>query len=232
MPAQVLRIADDGTQSISLDGLRDTIDSIAFGPDAELYVATRDTTGNHLYYLSQPDEELVEIPGAPQGRRLDLSVHPVRQTLFIAQKDGLPILEFNLDGQVAVYNFGAWSETRIDFASDGTLFAYGSSGTDYVMGYTDRWIYRMDLDTVETEIIASIPRAEPGGTINTLSVDSQGVIWFYTNPDGKLYRILPDGTIDLFAEHLPIDAPTIVVDDQGDVYFTCASGVFRIYREP
>ena len=66
-PAQVIRIEDDGTRSVYLDGLRDTIDSIAFGQDGALYIATRDTTGNHLFYLGQPGDTLIEIPGAPQG---------------------------------------------------------------------------------------------------------------------------------------------------------------------
>jgi len=234
IPAQVIRLADDGSQTVYLDGLRDTIDDLAFTKDGGLYIATKDGGGNHLFYHSPSAEGLVEIPGAPQTERLFLAIHPVTQTVFVSRYNGEPILEFDRQGLLAEHPFpfkNAVREVKLDFTADGTLYAFCSAPTDWQAGYTDRWILRLDLEIQSSEIVASVPRKEHGGTISAFDVDPEGTIWLYTSPDADLYRVTPQGGMERFARNLPIDAPALAVDRRGDIYFTCASGVFRIYSE-
>jgi WD40 repeat protein len=235
IPAQILRIEDDGSNTVYLDGLRDTIDDLAFTPDGGLFIATKDDGGNHIFYRSPTANDLIEIPGVPQSERLFLAASPLTGTLFVSQYRGVPILEFNQSGLLGQYAFPfnqLVHEVKLDFAPDGTLYALASSPTDAQAGYTDRWILRLELSHRESQIVASVPRTEMGGTINAFDIDGEGMIWLYTNPDSNIYKISPGGETTLVATNLPIDAPAIVIDKQGDIYFTSASGVFRIYQEP
>ncbi len=34
-----------------------------------------------------------------------------------------------------------------------------------------------------------------------------------------------------FGDRLPVDMTAVQVDPSGDIYFTCAEGIFRIYRK-
>jgi hypothetical protein len=68
--------------------------------------------------------------------------------------------------------------------------------------------------------------------MGNLSLDSGGIVWWAVNPEMHIYRVTPDGQVSLFAQNLPVDPAGLAVDRQGDLYFTSASGIYRIYRVP
>jgi len=241
LPAQVIRIGDDGRREVYVDGLRGGVRDIAFAADGSLYIATMEQgRGASLYYVSPGAGTLTEIPGVAGLNIISLSVDPASGHL-LASAGGYgntysDILEFTRSGLLARHPVrprkgGCW-DFQIDNAPDGTLYAYCSEGARAQKGpVIERWILRLDLASGESEIVAQYD-FQGCCVMGNLAVGPDGTIWWVVNPEFEIYRISPNGEMTLFARNLPIDPAAVAVDDDGDVYFTSPSGIYRIYLGP
>ena len=234
IPAQVVRIADDGRRDVYVDGLRGRVSDLAFALDGGLYIATSGRERSVVYYVPPRGSDVVQIPDAGKYGIFTMAVHPSSGHLFTARHSGSSITEFTLDGLVTEYPLqfpkAVW-DLYIDAAPDGTLYAFASEAARQQTGpVVERWLLRLDVENGSTEIVAEIDR-EGCCVMGNLSIDSQGLLWLLINPEFRIYRVTPDGEIMLFAQNLPIDPGAVAVDSQGDVYFTSPSGIYRIYRE-
>ncbi|GAF99495.1 unnamed protein product, partial [marine sediment metagenome] len=236
IPAQVVRITDDGRQSIYVDGLRGQVRDLAFAPDGGLFIAVHLAGwGNRLYYVPPGGGDAAEIPDAGKyGGTNTLAVHPSSGHLFAAAHGGASVAEFTPDGPVSEHPLWFPKEVWdliIDTAPDGTLYAYASEAARAQTGpVVERWLLRLDIESEATEIVAQFDR-QGCCVMGNMCVDAQGTLWWLINPEFRIYRVEPDGTMKLFARNLPIDPGAVAVDSQGDVYFTSPSGIYRIYRE-
>jgi hypothetical protein len=236
IPAQVVRIADDGTRQVYVDGLRGRVNDIAFAPDGGLCVVTDDPApGVPVYYVSPEGDDPFEIPGAERYGIRSLAVDPISGHLLAANDVGASILEFTLDGLLAEYPLQLPMEVwdfYIDVAPDGTVYAYCSEAARAQTGpVVERWVLRLNLEDGSTEIVFQFDR-EGCCVMGNLSADPRGVLWWLVDPENCIYRVTPDGEATLFAQNLSCDPAAVAVDSEGDVYFTSPSGIYRIYQEP
>jgi len=237
IPAQVVRIADDGTREVTVDGLRGRLRDVAFAPDGGLYVAAHDCDlgGAPVYYVSPEGGDPVEIPGTTSYNILSIAVDPISGHLLATEHEGSSVLEFALDGLVAEYPVQLPTEVfdfYIDVAPDGTLYAYCSEAERAWTGpVVERWVLRLDLESGSSEIVFQFDR-QGCCVMGNLSADPQGTLWWVVDPEMRIYRVTPNGEATLFAQNLPCDPAAAVADSQGDVYFTSPSGIYRIYLEP
>jgi hypothetical protein len=236
MPARVVRIADDGTREVYVDGLRGEVRDVAFAPDGGLYVATHDFDlgSTPVYYVSPEGEYPVEITGTTSSHITSLAVDPISGTLLATAHAGSSVLEFALDGLVAEHPIQLPKEVfdfHIDTAPDGTLYAYCSEAERAWTGpVVERWVLKLDLESGSSEIVFQFDR-HGCCVMGNLSADPQGTLWWIIGPENWIYRVAPNGEATRFAQNLPCDPAAAAVDSQGDVYFTSPSGIYRIYRE-
>jgi sugar lactone lactonase YvrE len=238
IPAQVVRITDDGSREIYVDGLRDEVRDIAFAPDGGLYVATHDYDlgGTPVYYVSPAGGDPVELPGtSTAGYNItSLAVDPLNGTLLATQHAISSVLEFSLDGLVAEHAVAlpqAVFDFYIDIAPDGTLYAYGSEAERAWTGLVvERWVLELHLESGSSETVFQYDR-QGCCVMGNLSTDAQGALWWIIGPENWIYRVIPDGEATLFAQNLPCDPAAAVSDSEGDIYFTSPSGIYRIFEE-
>jgi predicted outer membrane repeat protein len=236
IPAQVARVADDGTRQVYVDGLRGQVDDIAFAADGGLYIASSDPNqGPLISYVPPEGGNPVEIPGTENYSISSLAVDPLSGHLLAADTRDWSILEFTLDGLLAEHALQFPMEVSdffIDVAPDGTPYAYCSEAARALTGpVVERWVLRLDLESGSSEIVFQFDR-QGCCVMGNLSADPQGTLWWVVDPEMRIYRVTPNGEATLFAQNLPIDPAAAVADSQGDVYFTSPSGIYRIYKEP
>ena len=239
IPAQVVRITDDGSREIYVDGLRDEVRDVAFAPDGGLYVATHDYAlgGTPVYYVSPAGEDPIEIPGtSTAGYNItSLAVDPLSGTLLASQHAISSVLEFSRDGLVAEQAVALPKEVfdfYIDMAPDGTLYAYGSEAERAWTGpVVERWVLELDLESGASETVFQYDR-QGCCVMGNLSADPRGALWWIMGPENWIYRVIPGEEATLFAQNLPCDPAAAVSDSEGDIYFTSPSGIYRIFEEP
>jgi hypothetical protein len=232
LPAQVVRIDDDGTRDVYVDGLIGSVSDIAFAPDGTLYVAMHDPdVGDPIFYIPPGGGEPTQIPNF--GGAESIIVDPSSGHLLVSQ--GIYIHEVSQAGPVATYPVEppmAHLGYDIAAAPDGTIYAYAVEEERAWTGpVVERWVLQLDLASGTSEIVFQYDR-EGCCVMGNLSADPQGTLWWMVNPEFIIYRVTPDGEATLFARNLPIDPAAVIADSEGDVYFTSPGGIYRIYPEP
>jgi hypothetical protein len=210
LPAQVVRISDDGQREVYVDGLRGQVEDIAFAPDGGLFVSTHEPGKfSAVYYVVPGGGKPVEIPGVAPLR--SMTVDPISGNLLAIRPRGSSVLEITPKGLLHDYHLRfseAVTDLYLDSAPDGTLYAYTTESARFYTGpEVKRWVLRLNLKNGTMETIFQFDR-RGCCVMGNLSVDPRGEIWWI------------------------IDPAAVEVDSQGDVYFTSPSGIYRIYKEP
>lgn len=232
IPARVLRIADDGTRTVYADNLKGAINQISFAPDNGLYIASREDDTNQIQYLPAGGGAPVEVPGPKSAPIMSMAVDPISSNLLFSIPGGLTVQEYDRNGLVRQTGFQFpedINEFRLAFAPSGKLFGlagFGISNTDF----RGPWVIDLNLTGKSYSVLAELSHIATG-VLSVFTVDDGGNVWVIVNPDSNLSTIAPDGTVTLFAGKLPVDMPAIQVDSSGDIYFTCAEGIFRIFKK-
>lgn len=233
IPAQVVRITDNGTREVYVDGLHGQVSDIAFAPDGGLYIATHDPgRDGPVFYVPPEGGDLAQIPGV-EGLS-SLAVDPLSGHLLATKHSGSSILEITPEGLLSKHPIQLPMpafDFFLDIAPDGTLYAYAAEAERFFTGpEVERWVLRIDLDSGLAEIVFQFDR-QGCCVMGNLSVGPQGTIWWMVDPEFLIYRVTPDGDATIFAQNLPTDPAAVVEDSQGDIYFTSPSGIYRIFLD-
>jgi streptogramin lyase len=236
LPAQVIRLADDGTRTVFVDNLQGEVRDIAFASDGGFYIAAFErSSGLGLSYVPLGGGTPTPIPGAAGYSILSLAVDPSTDHLLATEHGGAAVLEFTRAGLLATHPVQLPKpafDFYMDVAPDGAPYAYVSEAERATTGpVVERWVVRLDLAAGTSQVLFRFDH--PGCCVmGNLSLGPQGVLWWVVDPEFQIYRITAGGQGTLFARNLPIDPAAVVADRQGDVYFTSPSGIYRVYREP
>jgi streptogramin lyase len=235
-PAQVVRLADDGSREVVVDGLTGFFWDMAFAPDGGLFFALdRGDGSNVLYHLGPEATSPVEVPGCPAGAISSLAVDPATGYLMVTESGQQTIKAFSGAGYVRTYTANVpadYTEFRLEFTPDGVPYAYVADDGLRVPGHFDRRVMRLDLAAGTSETVADFSKdAGYGhGGVGMIHAD-RDEIWLLIDPEFEIYRIPHGGSATLFAKRLPIDPLAVATDSFGDVYFTSPAGIFRLHQE-
>jgi len=150
LPAQVIRLADDGTRTVFVDGLRGEVRDVAFAPDGGLYVAAFErSSGLRLSYVPPGGGVPTPIPGATGYSILALAVDPTTGHLLATEHAGAAVLEFTRAGLLATHPVQLPKpafDFFLDVAPDAALYAYVSEAERATTGpVVERWVVRLNL---------------------------------------------------------------------------------------
>lgn len=180
IPTQIMRITDDGRQSVYADGLQGQVRDLAFAPDGGLFIAVHiPGRGSSVYYVPPGGGDAAEIPDARKYPTNTLAVQPSNGHLFAAAYSGSLVVEFTPDGLLSEHPLQFPKKVlglSIDFAPDGTLYAYASEADHQDTGpVVERWLLRLDVESGITEIVAQFDR-QGCCVMGNLDVDAQGTL--------------------------------------------------------
>jgi hypothetical protein len=234
-PTQVIRLADDGTRQVIVNGLEGVIRDIAFEPEGGLYILVNpDRETSQLYYKPE-DGNLTEIPGPADYSLGSIAVHPQTGHLLASPIGDPFVAEFTLEGEMARHFIEFPKATMpfaLDVAPDGSVYACTAEAERFFTGpVVERWILELDLQSGSSSVVAQIDQQQGCCPMLNLSVAPTGDIWWLVNPDFQLYQVTSAGEVVRFGQDLFTDPSAVAVDRQGDVYFTSSEGIFRIYGQ-
>ncbi len=236
--SQIVRFTAEGSHSVYLDGLLGDINGLAFDSSGGLYMSLNTETSVGVYYVAQGTTTPTLVPDSAGVEVFSLAVDPTTGHVFTySSKDQqnpsrILVVELSTQGKVGEYYVElpkAPMEALLDFAPNGTLYAFATEEARHMTGpEVDRWILRLDLTSGTSNIVAQINRVGccPFGNF---SVDASGHIWWVLNPDFLLYQISPGGEAELFASNLPIDAGYVNRNSNGDIFLNSPDGLYRVW---
>jgi hypothetical protein len=228
IPSRVVKILDDGSVIPVLEDLSGDIIYLNFDEQSGLYIFTR----GQVFHKAAGSDQLEEVTNIPPYIT-SMAFMPGSNSLLFATEGGR-LWEYSSDGKWKLHDMAfpeAVKEFIIDRAPDGTLYAYASESEHHASGpQVKRWLLRLDLASGTSEIIAENDH-QGCCTMGNMSIDPQGNLWWLVEPENLLYRVEPDGNMTLFAQNLPQDSASAVVDTSGDIYISSIIGVIRIARE-
>ncbi len=232
------RFTADGSHATYLNGLVGGIHGLAFDSAGGLYVSLATQTGSGVYFVAAGTTTLTLVPDSANADIGYLAVDPVTGHVFgyggqdPADQTRAVLVEFSTLGKVDEYQVKlpmAAIEVLLDFAPDGTLYAFATEEARFMTGpEVERWILRVDLAGETSELVAQVNRVGccPMGSF---SVDGGGYVWWLLNPDFLLYRISPNDRMRLFGENLPVDAGYVNRNSNGDVFVNSPDGLYRLW---
>jgi sugar lactone lactonase YvrE len=228
-PGQIVQFKDDGASEVIVDNLPGNPVDLVFDKQGGIYIATNQ---EHLIYQNVDGSDLVEIPGVEAGIR-SITIDPISGVLLAGIWRGR-IVEYDINGFVQEHKIKfpePVEEFYIDYGPDGSLYAYASERARHFTGpEVKRWILKIDLKKGSSEVYNQYNHVGCC-TLGNFSVDNNGEIWWTVDPEFELHRIDQDGNRILFANHIPTDAVGVGADNQGDVYFSGASGIIRLFKD-
>jgi len=242
----VVRIDDGGNVATYLTDLLPDVTGLAFAPDGTAYVlATGEASGETAtrLYAVDPLGQVAYVIALPSATwEGELAVDPVTGNVW-----GIgPSVLWTVDAGGHIETMSSTPAGRIveslTFTPDGDLYlvAYPSEDSDTIP--VEGALYRVDTITHQFEYVADLSTVLMCCPLGRIGGGYDGRIYWvghgdlYTPDhvhDMHMLQIAPDGSVELFAQNLPMD-PCAVTCDPGslDLYFASGNGVFHICEVP
>ncbi|MBN1120546.1 MAG: hypothetical protein JXJ17_05670 [Anaerolineae bacterium] len=232
-PAQVVRYTDDGNREVVIDDVAGYFNDVALTPDGGMYVSVHDPgVDAYAAYIAPGSDTLARINGV--GGLISIAFDPVSGHAFGTYHGGDKLIEFSQGGKIAEYPISlpkAANNFFVGVAPDGTLYVYADEAERAISGpQVDRWVLRVDPAAGTTEIVYDITW-EGCCVMSNIDAGPQGYLYWLVNPEFEIHRITPEGGATILARNLPVDPGAVTADSEGDIYFVCAGGIYRIYQE-
>lgn len=231
-PGKVVRIAPDGGASEFLTGFA-FIKDLTFDPDGNMYVSDVDYAGGPSRLLRVAADGRVDTIVSEAGFELhSIAYEPASGDIVAYQENSRRILRITPAGGIDVLpiDFGGPART-VDLAFDqrGNLICLVVFEENYDTGPVHRGLFRVTPDyevTLLANIDTSLATSEDDVCVGPTG--DMFVVGPEEHPLFRMLRITPDGDVSLVARNLPFDTLSCTTNRQGDVFFTCGAGLFRI----
>ena len=118
------------------------------------------------------------------------------------------------------------------FDQQGDLIVLATFEDNYFTGPVHRGLYRVNPD-YEVSLIANID-TEDATSEDDVFIHPSGDIFVVgpeRHPDFRLLRITPEGDVSVVAQKLPFDTLSLAINQDGEVYFTCSTGLCAPLKE-
>jgi streptogramin lyase len=232
-PAQIVKYTDDRSREVVIDDVAGYFNDVALTPDGGMYVSVDDPgVGAYTAYIAPGSDTLARIDGV--GGLISLTYDPVSGHAFGTYHAGDKLIEFSQAGKIAEYPISlpkAANNFVVRAAPDGTLYVYADEAERATSGpQVDRWVLRVDPAAGTSEIVYS--RTWEGCCVmSNIDAGPLGYLYWLVSPEFEIHRITPEGEATVMARNLPVDPGAVTADSEGDIYFVCAGGIYRIYQE-
>jgi sugar lactone lactonase YvrE len=233
---RILAIDPDGNKTIYLNNLPNHIHDMTITSDGGMYIKASDdySAPSSLYYVPPGGGSVKVVQGGNAVGLSQITALPNGNVLGWFHRTNR-LMELSPEGSVKEYTFyppEAIEAFSMSMGPDGFLYGMAELARNGRRGpIVYRQLLRLDLATGETKVLYEndFHGALAGGT---MTAGPDGTLWAILFPDSEIYRVLPDGTAELFAENLPIDTWTIRTNSAGTVYVTSPGGIYCFYQKP
>jgi WD40 repeat protein len=234
MPSQIIRVGRDGARSTAYDSISGRITALTYDLRGGIYLATSSASaGNRLWYYPAPGAQPYLLDTSTDYEIISLDMDPNTSHVYATLSTSQWIQVFDWQGQVdREYAILPRAPQEYDLAVDGSgqLYAYMSEKGRYLTGpRVDRYLLKLITAEAKAELIETFTFKGHSPT-GALVAGMDGTLWLLLMPDGQLWRVLPEGKPELFAQNLPAGSAGLAVNLYGDVFLTTSGGIYRFYR--
>jgi hypothetical protein len=234
MPSQIIRVGRDGARSTAYDSISGRITALTYDLRGGIYLATASASaGNRLWYYPAPGAQPYLLDTSTDYEIISLDIDPNTSHVYATLSTSQWIQVFDWQGQVdREYAILPRAPQEYDLAVDGSgqLYAYMSEKGRYLTGpRVDRYLLKLITAEAKAELIETFTFKGHSPT-GALVAGMDGTLWLLLMPDGQLWRVLPEGKPELFAQNLPAGSAGLAVNLYGDIFLTTPGGIYRFYR--
>jgi len=236
----VVRIEVDGSTTTFMAGLMPSVDAMVFDADGVGYVSTmRPGPGGYMSTiytttLTGITGTLVTLPYVAHSLAIDPTTGYLWGTGYqeLWYLDGAG-LRHTIPFTISIGDEG------VTFTPDGTLYVHTNT-SDVSVAPVERGVYQVDPTGPTFTRIADLTTVNLCCVMGRIGAGRDGNIYWVgygdrhtpgNQPDMHMLRITPAGEVTLFGRHLPVDPAAVTASpDSTDLYFSSASGVYRVFE--
>ncbi len=225
---RILKLDMKGNVTTSTEGLRSP-DDLAFDTTGNLFVA--DTDGQISRISPQGEKQLFVGPRGAQSIAYD----PVSGDFFAFMgKD--KIFRINPEGNTSAVPIDFGEELfngRVAIDKQGNLLVYVVYAKNYNVGPTFSSLFRITTDG-DVKTLAKFTDEVPACVVG-IAVSPSGDAFLLAPPaltrgtPFAIRKVTPAGEVSIFAASLPVDPLGIAINSKGDIFFSCSTGIYRIF---
>ena len=234
----IMRIEADGSTVMLTGSLLPSVDAMVFGSGGVGYVSAMQP-GSGGFASTIYTTSLTSITGTLTSLPYvanSLAIDPITGFLWGTGYQELWYLDGSGLRHTLPFTLSKGDE-GLTFTPDGTLYVHTNT-SDVSVAPVARGVYRVDpLGPTFTQI-ADLSTVNMCCVMGRIGAGGDGNIYWVgygdrhtpgNRADMHMLRITPAGEVTLFGRHLPVDpAAVTAAPDSTDLYFSSASGVFRV----
>jgi sugar lactone lactonase YvrE len=231
-PGKVMRVSPSGEVSVFVTGLA-YVKDIVFDPQGNVYVS--DMFGGPGRLLKVTPEGTITTFITREGLELHSLAYDINTGDILAfEKLREEVLRISSDGSIEVLPLDFGEKVNmidLDFDPQGDLIGLVVFEEGLAHGPVRRGLYRVTPDN-RLDLIVNID-TELAGTVDDVAVSPTGEIYVVgpeEHPNFRILQITQDGQVSVFARNVPYDILSVAINQEGEVFFTCSAGLFKISK--
>jgi sugar lactone lactonase YvrE len=231
-PGKVTRISPSGEVSVFVTGLA-YVKDIVFDLQGNAYISEMHGGPGRLLKVT-PDGTITNFLSR-EGMELHSLAYDVNTGDILAFEHlRQEILRISPEGLVEILPLDFGEKVNmidLDFDTQGNLIGLVVFEEGLAHGPVRRGLFRIAPDN-QVSLIVNID-TELAGTVDDVAVSPSGEIYAVGPEEHPIFRILritPDGQVSVFARNVPYDILSVAVNQEGEVFFTCSAGLFKISK--
>jgi hypothetical protein len=225
-PGRILKLDMQGKVTTFIEDLKHPVD-LVFDISGNLFVS--DLYGQILKITPQGEKQV--FIGHPDPR--SIAYDAVSGDLFVFMGNTKELFRITPKGNKSVVpiDFGEdVFDGRIAIDKQGNLFVCVVYTKNYGVGPTFSSLFKIATDG-DVKTLAKFADQVPCCLVD-IAISPSGDAFLLAHPlDGfEIRKVTPEGEVSIFASHLPVDPFSITFNGEGDLFFSCSTGIYRIYR--